>query len=556
VYTDHFRFREPPFSITPDPAFLYLSPRHHEALGYLLYGTGESGGFVQLTGEVGTGKTTVIRTLLEQKLPSVDVALILNPRQGVQEFVQSICDELGISYAAEATLKQVVDALNRYLLDAHANGRRTVVIIDEAQNLSPELLEQVRLLTNLETAKRKLLRIMLIGQPELIELLDRPDLRQLAQRVTARFHLTALNADETYEYIAHRLRVVGGDVDIFEPNALKAVYRHSGGIPRLINVICDRALLAAYSEGSRKVTLARVNAAAREAAAPTTRKSAQTSTPWKGLPWIPGVALAGMMLVAFASVSIWRATQTPAAPEQSQSQAQVQTPLIPEAAANAEPEPRGESPAIEDIDTSALLDQEESLAAALESLIGLWDADVRVRAGENVCNALRARSLECHRASAGWDELQRFDRPALLTLQSAVGESRHVLLRALDESSATLLIDGAPKRISRDELDALWTGDYLMLWRRGVDAELIRPGDRGASVVWLRRALARAAGEPLVGEPNPLFDDALQARVQSFQRSNRLDVDGFVGAQTQMMLMQAIDDADDPSLRNGQADAR
>jgi len=161
-----------PFSITPDPAYLYMSPRHQEALGHLLYGTGQYGGFVQLTGEVGTGKTTIVRTLLSQKLDNVDVAVILNPRQNEQEFVASICDELHIAYPKNATLKALVDALNAHLLEAHTQGRRTVVIIDEAQNLQPEVLEQVRLLTNLETHKEKLLRIMLVGQPELADLLE------------------------------------------------------------------------------------------------------------------------------------------------------------------------------------------------------------------------------------------------------------------------------------------------------------------------------------------------------------------------------------------------
>lgn len=241
MYTTYFGLREMPFSITPDPAFLYMSPRHQEALGHLLYGTGQYGGFVQLTGEVGTGKTTVVRTLLAQKLDAVDVAVILNPRQNEQEFVASICDELHVAYEKPATLpvtlKGLVDALNAHLLDAHARGRRTVVIIDEAQNLQPEVLEQVRLLTNLETHKDKLLRIMLVGQPELADLLARPDLRQLAQRITARYHLTPLSSTETAEYIAHRLTVAGTANELFEPRAVQRIHERARGIPRLVNVL-------------------------------------------------------------------------------------------------------------------------------------------------------------------------------------------------------------------------------------------------------------------------------------------------------------------------------
>src|SRR5689334_9852560 len=254
-----------PFSITPDPAYLYMSPRHQEALGHLLYGTGQYGGFVQLTGEVGTGKTTVVRALLAQKLEHVDVAVILNPRQNEQEFVASICDELHVKYPKKATsIKTLVDALNEHLLASHARGRRTVLVIDEAQNLQPEVLEQVRLLTNLETDKEKLLRIMLVGQPELAALLARPDLRQLAQRITARYHLTPLEPGEAGEYVGHRLRIAGGSPDLFTPRAIATVHELARGVPRLINILCDRALLGAYATGNRQVTPEIVQRAASE----------------------------------------------------------------------------------------------------------------------------------------------------------------------------------------------------------------------------------------------------------------------------------------------------
>ncbi|MFT4047372.1 MAG: AAA family ATPase, partial [Solimonas sp.] len=266
MYLEFFQLREMPFSITPDPAYLYMSPRHQEALGHLLYGTGQYGGFVQLTGEVGTGKTTIVRTLLEQKLDQVDVAFVHNPRLDEQEFVQAICDELRVAYPRERlTLKALIDALNEHLLRAHAEGRRTVLIIDEAQNLQPAVLEQVRLLTNLETAKEKLLRIMLIGQPELSVLLARPDLRQLASRITARFHLTPLGARETAEYIEHRLKVAAARPEIFTPAAMADIHRYTKGVPRLINIVCDRALLGAYAQNARVVTPEIVRKAAREA---------------------------------------------------------------------------------------------------------------------------------------------------------------------------------------------------------------------------------------------------------------------------------------------------
>jgi general secretion pathway protein A len=264
MYRAHFRLDESPFSLTPDPRYLFLSERHREALAHLLYGLGQDGGFVQLTGEVGTGKTTLSRSLLEQAPSEVDVALVLNPRQSATELLATICDELGVTYEDAGSVKSLTDGLNRHLLATHAEGRRTVVIIDEAQQLQPDVLEQVRLLTNLETATEKLLKIILIGQPELRDMMARSSLRQLSQRITARYHLAPLSAHETATYVRHRLEVAGCSRPIFTPGALRAVHRWSGGVPRLVNVICDRALLGAYARDREHVTARFVGKAARE----------------------------------------------------------------------------------------------------------------------------------------------------------------------------------------------------------------------------------------------------------------------------------------------------
>jgi len=226
LYLQHFGLTEAPFSITPDPAFVYLSAAHREALAHLLYGVGKggSGGFVQLTGEVGTGKTTICRCLLEQVPEDTLIALILNPLVTPRELLAAICDELGVDIRqAEDSSKKMVDALNHYLLQQYADGKRVVIVIDEAQNLSPEALEQVRLLTNLETAKHKLLQMVLLGQPELRQLLQRQNLRQLAQRITARYHLVPLNEAETVAYIKHRMRVAGARQSRVKKAALKAI---------------------------------------------------------------------------------------------------------------------------------------------------------------------------------------------------------------------------------------------------------------------------------------------------------------------------------------------
>src|SRR5215468_7346499 len=266
MYLSFFGLNEKPFAITPDPRYLYLSERHAEALAHLLYGINEAGGFVQLTGEVGTGKTTIVRSLLAQTPKNAEIALILNPKMTAPEFLLTICEELGIGVpdAAMDSLKDLVDILSGYLLRAHASGRRVVVVVDEAQNLAPTVLEQVRLLTNLETNTRKLLQIILIGQPELRELLARNELRQLAQRITGRFHLDPLSKSEAAAYVRHRLRVAGSTSDIFTAAALREIYRLSGGVPRVINVICDRALLGAYTQDRHHVTAGLIRNSASE----------------------------------------------------------------------------------------------------------------------------------------------------------------------------------------------------------------------------------------------------------------------------------------------------
>ena len=266
MYTRFFGLHEKPFSITPDPRYLFMSERHGEALAHLVYGVTESGGFIQLTGEVGTGKTTLVRSLLLNRMPdNADVAVVLNPQISALEFLLTICEELHIDVPdSKDSIKALTDALNRHLLTAHADGRRTILVVDEAQNLAPAVLEQVRLLTNLETAKQKLLQIILIGQPELRELLARNDLRQLAQRITGRYHLEPLTREETANYIEHRLRVAGALGEVLDHGAKNEVFRLSQGVPRLINVICDRALLGAYSQETRTVNRRIIKRAAAE----------------------------------------------------------------------------------------------------------------------------------------------------------------------------------------------------------------------------------------------------------------------------------------------------
>src|SRR5579872_6802919 len=298
MYLKFFGLNEKPFAITPDPRYLFLSERHAEALAHLMYGINEAGGFVQLTGEVGTGKTTIVRSLLAQAPKNAEIALILNPRMTAPEFLLTICQELGVEVppASQQSLKDLVDTLSAYLLRAHADGKRVVLVVDEAQNLSTEVLEQVRLLTNLETNTQKLLQIILIGQPELRELLARNELRQLAQRITGRYHLSPLSAEETTAYVRHRLRVAGATADIFNRFALEEIYRLSAGVPRVINVICDRALLGGYSLDRHRITGPLVRNAASEVF------GKRFTPPW--LPWAGTAAAAAILAVG--TFALWR----------------------------------------------------------------------------------------------------------------------------------------------------------------------------------------------------------------------------------------------------------
>ena len=292
MYAEYFGLKQAPFSIAPDPHYLFMSERHREALAHLLYGLGGGGGFVLLTGEIGAGKTTVCRCFLEQIPKRCNVAYIFNPKLTVVELMRSVCDEFLVPYPnrrpGTATVTDYLDPLNAFLLRTHGVGQNNVLIIDEAQNLSPDVLEQLRLMTNLETHERKLLQIILIGQPELRDMLARNDLRQLAQRITGRYHLDPLSRDEAVAYIKHRLRVAGATTDLFSNGALRELFRVSGGVPRLLNIIADRALLGAYSEDRHLVNAALVRRAAGEV-------SGQRVLPiW--LPW--GLGLASVALLA------------------------------------------------------------------------------------------------------------------------------------------------------------------------------------------------------------------------------------------------------------------
>ena len=537
MYLTFFGLNEKPFAITPDPRYLYLSERHGEALAHLMYGINEAGGFVQLTGEVGTGKTTIVRSLLAQTPKNAEIALILNPRMTAPEFLLTICEELGIGVqdAAPGSMKDLVDILSDYLLRAHAAGKRVVLVVDEAQNLSPDVLEQVRLLTNLETNTQKLLQIILIGQPELRELLSRNELRQLAQRITGRYHLNPLSHEESAAYVLHRLRVAGATTDSFAPAALNEVFRLSQGVPRVINVICDRALLGAYSLDRHRVTANLVRAAAAEV-------FGRRFTPH----WLPWALTAGSAaLLSIATVALWNlqpwSTRPGAAP----------LPRAPAALTGAAAGPVRAAvtpaPAPQLAQLLAQHAAETDTDSAFARLLALWGA--RYQPGStDPCSQATQQGLECVTERGSFGQLRLYNRPAILMLSDPAGTSHQVVLTALDDEQARIELGGT-RSVGLGELSHFWLGDFVMLWRPASSpVKALSAGMRGAEVRWLRRSLQRLHGVADDAAVSDLFDAELTALVRDFQRRHQLAVDGIAGVRTQIALASALGGPDAPLL--------
>ncbi len=560
MYLSFFGLNEKPFSITPDPRYLYLSERHAEALAHLLYGVSEAGGFVQLTGEVGTGKTTIVRSLLGQIPKNAEIALILNPRMTAPEFMLTICEELGIGLPdrAVASLKDLVDILNHYLLRAHADGRRVVLLVDEAQNLAPAVLEQVRLLTNLETPTEKLLQIILIGQPELREMLARPDLRQLAQRITGRYHLDPLSAPETAAYVRHRLRVAGATTDILTPGALAETYRQSGGIPRLVNVICDRALLGAYTLDRHRVTAAIIRSSASEV-------FGRRVTP-RWLPWAAGAG--GALVATLAGIALWqsgvleRSTTAIGAGALNAGATKAETAgttsVSGVAAANATGASGAATPTVASAVTpppvhesmASLLEKsaaETTTDAAFARLLTRWGA-ATADSGDGCAQAEHA-GLQCVRQRGSYAQLRLYNRPAMLALGDDQGGSHQVVLVALGDDDAVLDIGGVEHRVGIADLARYWFGDFVLLWKPvSIPLKALVPGMSGEAVRALRRHLEQLAGTTAAGEPGDRYDESLVQLVENFQRKRRLDVDGIAGWQTQLALDAAAPAPGTPRL--------
>ena len=569
MYVPFFGLAREPFSIAPDPRFLFMSERHREALAHLLYGVGGGGGFVLLTGEIGAGKTTVCRCFLEQIPPHCAVAYIFNPRLTVAELLQTVCDEFGIAVPprspGETGVKAAVDALNAFLLRAHAEGRSAVLIIDEAQSLAPDVLEQLRLLTNLETAERKLLQIILIGQPELREMLARPDMEQLAQRVIARYHLGPLSREETELYIRHRLAVAGAQARMpFEGAALAGIHRLTGGVPRRINLLADRALLGAYAQQRAQVDKRTVEQAAREVFARPAEGAGPLRSPAAGVA-LAGAALVGLVL-AGALWALWLQRRPAPAPlatapaASSPAAAAASPPASPGAgvavasgsmaggpAAEAARPADGAMPPAAELDASASADPAAVLAAAHTEEGIAWRElalrwNVAIGEGDACVAAAQARLICLPRTGGGLPVVRQLDRPGIVTLRAGNGRPGWALLVGLREDEVTLQAGAQRFRLTLPALAMVWRGEFATFWRAPAGW---REGASATADPALRNWVAQGLDAAGVAAGAPLPE-----RVRMFQLAQGLPPDGVAGPLTLMLLNRSAG-VDEPSLAGG-----
>jgi general secretion pathway protein A len=553
MYEAFYNFRERPFNLTPDPKYLFLSARHREALAHLLYGVRQRCGFVLLTGEVGTGKTTLCRALLHSLDEDTEVALILNPNLSAVELLQEVNREFGLPGLSESR-KVLVDELNAHLLERRRAGKNLVLLVDEAQNLIPSVLEELRLLSNLETETEKLLQIVLIGQPELKELLVRPELRQLDQRMSVRYHLTTLNRNETEAYIGHRLHVAADSPGVhFTRAAVRRLYQFSRGAPRLINIVADRALLVGFTRSRRRITRGVIGRALREV----------RGDGWpRGLPaWAWGTAAAAVLLGGAAL--LWppaRQTVMEAAFEPARAllgrapwdraggvrKVRVVTPtamaLISEDELPAASSPRSL------LDHLAGEEARQSWVSSVNAILERWNGQF-ISGGDIGFDAELAASrngMRCTRVLLSLSELARLNLPVLLTLQAPEIGTRYLALLGQEAGKFRTQL-GEDLWVDEAEIRPLWTGEAQLFWKDHESLqEFLKAGDEGPGVIWLKNALAELGFYH--GGATPTFDEGVEVSVTVLQTTHGLDADGIVGDQTKMVLYSALDAYPTPRL--------
>lgn len=550
MYKAFYGLSDNPFSIAPNPHYLFLSDRHREALAHLTYGLGETGGFVLLTGEVGTGKTTVSRCLLGQLPDHTDTAFILNPSLTELELLATLCDELKISYGENPTLKQLTDHLSRFLLANHDKGRNTVLIIDEAQHLRPEVLEQLRLLTNLETDTKKLLQVILIGQPELQLLLKRQELRQLAQRITARYHLLPLNEDEIALYVLHRLQVAGRFEPLFTRKAIKVLHKYSGGIPRLINLLCERALMAGYAQSKVPIDHHMVRQAAAEVL------GEEEPQPNKLL-WPSAIAAA--LVVAFG-VSYWLFTESPAVANvanssvtqasqatQAVTQASIQEKSIqpeqtlasmPSASVASEPQTlAAPDPSVRVLQEA--IKQSRSIDTAFAGLFNVW-GKVPFK-GLTACQSALEQGLSCYQQQGNWMSLTRLNYPAVVYLVDDNQQDFYGAVIAVDGDQLLMQLGEQQLWVDRAWFNQHFSGTFEILWQApNLPMLEISQKSSPGQLQWLENALANVANRP--SRRVSQFDLKLENDLKAFQSQHGLKADGIAGNQTLVRLNLYLSD--------------
>ncbi len=544
MYLDFHGFRENPFNLTPDPRFVFLSKNHREAFAHLLYGINNRVGFIALSGEVGSGKTTVLRALLSQlDADRHRTALIFNPCLSPPELLQTINREFGIStHTSDGS--SLLDALNLFLLQQNAEGRTAVLAIDEAQGLEASVLEQIRLISNLETDREKLIQIILSGQPEFVQILKRNEMRQLSQRINVRYHLQPMDFQDTVRYINHRLEVAGGKGGVlFSRGALKRIYRYSGGLPRLINVVCDRALLAGYTRDTTRIS-SRIAAAGIK----DMRRNSASYPQKRRLILIPafvmlvGLIGAGIYFTWHESIDTFIASQH----------------------IEARKEQGKEDPVISGEDLSRAiaaelgkLTESESARMAFNTLASLWNVSPFPENGDlselkKIERAALDRELRVYRFSGNLGALLRIDYPAVLELTlPGIPGKRFVSLVGMKNNQ--LLVDppiAGRRSLSPSELEKHWSGQGFLLWKDPLNLLIsISPGSRGDHIKRLQGLLKEAGvySRPLTG----VYDGDTLSAVKGFQSSRGIEQDGIVGGQTLMLLYRSVDRFEVPSLTVG-----
>ncbi|WEM41984.1 AAA family ATPase [Photobacterium sp. DA100] len=561
MYKDFFGITEPPFSIVPSARFLYLSERHREALTHMLSSLNGGGGFGLLTGEVGTGKTTVLRALVSRLPQETQVALIMNPSLSTLELLASLCDELGIDYSEGATIKILTDGIYQHLLANHREGRQTLLLIDEAQHLLPEVLEQLRLLTNLETDSIKLLKVVLVGQPELQQLLQQDRLRQLAQRITSRYHLLPLTEDEVREYIHYRLQAVDCLHEVFPPAQTKQIARATGGIPRLINLVCDKSMQLAHQQSTHQLNKELVERACNDVlswqlphytapgaseASPASRKPLVAALAagvltaaglgyWSGigasfgLPSLPSEPAIAKQVPAHNSAPVARAEEPTAA-----RQAVSASPTVTQAAPTVQAPPQQLSPQEQ---WQQVVKQAGSERLAMQTLYSLWGYSTQLNQAN--CESGRRVQLSCFSGSGTLEQLALINRPAIVALSEPGGEAYFATLYAIGQERVELLLAGQRFAVSPKWLSQRWSGEYTLLWRPPLgDNSAIRYGQQGPRVQWLDRQLSQLLG--VMPENQDTFEQALLNKLRRFQRAQDLSVDGIAGPRTLMVIDSAL----------------